>query len=142
LEAAVEKNANVMNEGLNYACELSKKLQNRGTGKKIDLYNIKPKEYIKLTDIVHRKKSKRRPKLTIKEKIMIVHKVIHEHHSEMEVAKEYRITRQYVSYLCMKTTRNPKYFLNIKRRLPPRRMPSRSLMTSSSLGGMLKAQRN
>jgi len=95
--AVAERNTKAMNEGFNSAGELSKKLQNRGTGKKKSAYDISPKEYIEPTDIVYRKKGKRRPKLTVKEKIMIVYKVIHEYHSEKEVAKEFRITQSYVS---------------------------------------------
>ena len=107
--AVSEMNSKAMNDGLNSAAELGKKLQNRGTGVKKDPYDIQPKEYIEPTDIVCRKKGKGRPKLTVREKIKIVHKVICEHHSEKEVAKEHRISQQYVSYLCMKTRKNPKF---------------------------------
>ena len=91
------------------AAELSKKIQSRGTKSSANPNEIKPSEYREPVSIACRKKGKRRPKITLREKILIIHRVINQYHSEKEVEKEFRISQPYVSRLCVKARKNPKF---------------------------------
>ena len=90
--------------------KLVKKIQKRGTGQAPDINPILAKECIVPTNPNRRRRSNRRPRLSTSDKVEIVHKVINQHHSHKEVAKEFRVTQGYVALLCSKTRKNPKFF--------------------------------
>jgi len=104
--ALVQQDQSAIDAGVESIEELSKKLQNRGTGLRKNPFEIKPAEYIEPTPKACRKRGKGRPKLTAGDKIDIVHKVLHGLHPEKDVAKEYRITQQCVSLLSNKAKKN------------------------------------
>ena len=112
-KAAVQRNKDLLNDAQRSTAELNKKLQNRGTGVKAAPNEIKPSEFKEPTGILKRRKGKHRPKLTAREKVRIVHRVIHQHHFEKDVAKEYRISQQRVNYLCQKAKKNPMFLAEI-----------------------------
>ena len=60
--------------------------------KQMDTDPISPSEYKEPTSINCRRKGKHRPKLTVKDKIDIVHRSIIKNHFEKDIAKEFRIT--------------------------------------------------
>ena len=95
--------------GLATATELSKKIQNRGDKSLSNPNEIRPAEYKEHVSAASRKKGKHRPKVTLREKIEMVHKVINQYHSVKEVAKEFRISQPYVSRLCVQARKNPKF---------------------------------
>ena len=66
--------------------ELCKKLENRGTGIKANPYKIKRSECVEMTPIASMKKGKHRPKLTLADKVSIIHKIIHQLQPVKEVA--------------------------------------------------------
>ncbi len=68
--------------GLANATELGKKIMNRGTKSTTNPNEIKPSEYKEPVSIATRKRIKRRPKVTLREKIQIIHRVINQHHSQ------------------------------------------------------------
>ena len=67
-------------------------LQSRGTGVKRNPNEVSPAEYIEPTSIASRKKGKHRKKLTVTDKINIVHRIMNLYHPAREVAKELRIS--------------------------------------------------
>ena len=68
---------------------------------------IHPSEYIDPTNPLARKRGRKRSKLTTRDKIQIVHKVLCQHHTVKEVAKEYRISQPYTSLLVTKAKKKP-----------------------------------
>jgi len=84
--------SNALQMGLANAAELSKKIQNRGSRSTANPNEIKPSEYKEPISIACRKKGKHRAKVTLREKILMIHRVINQYHSEKEVAKEFRVS--------------------------------------------------
>ena len=68
---------------------------------------LDPRDFIQPTCIIARRNGGNRPKLTTGDKIAIVHKILCQHVPEKNVAKEFRISRGYVSTLSNKARRNP-----------------------------------
>ena len=95
------------------ATELSKKIQSRGSRGTTTTNDIKPSEYKVPTSIASRKKGKHRAKVTLREKILMIHRVINQYHSVKEVAKEFRISQPYISRLCCKARKNPKFLAEL-----------------------------
>ena len=115
-EVAASQDVQAVVDGLRSAAGLSKRLESRGAGQGLGKHKrgsrkgeIYPNEYIEPTDPNSRKRGKRRPKLSLSEKIGVVHRVIINNHMVKDVAKEFRISQCYVSQLVQKTRRNPKF---------------------------------
>ena len=89
--------------------QLAKKIQNRGSGKKRNPYEIHPSEYIEPTAIDSRKKGGRRGKLSLDQWIDIVFQVIIAHAPTREVAKKHKITESYVTKMCSKARKKPEF---------------------------------
>ena len=89
--------------------KLSKRLRNRDDGTVKETNPIKGSEYIVPVSPSCRRRGSKRAKLTVGQKIKIVHKVIHWKVLVQDVAKEFRITSPYVSNLVSKARRNPKF---------------------------------
>ena len=113
--------AKVLNEGEEEAKRLSKKLESRGSYgedgfkfKSKDRNPIKPGEYVDSTSVSSRKRVHRRSKLSTEEKLSIVHNYTIKHVPAAQIAKEFRISHQYVSFLVKKASKNPKVFDELK----------------------------
>ena len=102
-----------IDSGLASAAKLSKKLESRGAGARVKPDVIHPSEYIEPTNPYARKRGSRRPKLTTQDKIQIVHKILYQHHSVKEVAKEFRISQPYASILATKAKRKPGFLAEL-----------------------------
>ena len=95
--------------GIANATELSKKIQNRGTRGISNPNEIRPSEYKAPISIASRKKMKHRAKVSLREKILIIHRVVNQLHPQKEEAKEFRVSEQLVSFFCVKARKNPKF---------------------------------
>ena len=82
---------------------------NRGTGKKAYTVKIHPSEYKDVTSFASRKRTNRRPTLTVMDRINIAHRVFIQGYMHEDVAKEFRITRQCVTNIIRKASKNPKF---------------------------------
>ena len=72
---------NAIQMGIANAAGLSKKIQNRGSKGSSNPNEIKPSEYKVPTSIACRRRGKHRPRVSLREKILIIHRVINQHHS-------------------------------------------------------------
>ena len=76
---------------------------------------VKPSNEFKSPKTIHkRKRSRTGNKLTLAEKIEISHKVICQNELQADIAKEYRITRAYVSMIVNRSLKNPKYIEELR----------------------------
>jgi len=105
----LEEEVVALNIGHDEAQKIAKRLRNRNDGTVKEANPIKPSEYIEPTTASCRKRGTKRAMLTVGQKVDIVHKVIHWRLPILDVAKEYRITKPYVSMLVNKAQRNPKF---------------------------------
>ena len=87
--AAANLDGPAVADGIHSAAELGDKLLNRGNGKHQYSVKIHPSEYKELTTIGSRKRSNRRPTLTVADKVGIVHRVIIQGHLNKEVSTEF-----------------------------------------------------
>jgi len=71
-------------------------------------------EFKSVTTIHRRKRSRKGKKLTLEEKIEISHKVICQGELQADVAKEYRLSKTYVSNIVNRSWKNPKYIGELK----------------------------
>jgi len=82
-------------------------MRNRGSGISRNPHEIHPSEYKEIVPISHRKKCRTKNKVTLSEKIKIVHEVLCKLRPIAHVAKEYRIAATYVSTIVTKVKKKP-----------------------------------
>ena len=63
-------------------------------------------DYIEPTPYLHRRKLKKRPKLTISEQVAIAHRVFIDKEYQKDVAREFRVSHPWVSRICSRLTKN------------------------------------
>ena len=97
-----------LEKGLDDAGKLGKKIRNRGSGIRPIPNEIHPSEYKETIPGSHRKRSRTKNKLTLSEKILIVHQVVIQLKPLKQVAKEHRVTASYISLIVQKVKKNPK----------------------------------
>ena len=108
-EDAFQQKADQVMDCFKSACKLARKLQARGYGVKEKKPTLSVAECKEPASVDSRRRGKNRPKLSVKEKIEIIYKVICKELPEKDVAKEFRVSANYVSKLITKIRRRPRF---------------------------------
>ena len=88
---------------------LAKKIRTRGTGARGTDHIPPVAAFKEPVPIDKRKRCRSKNKLSVEEKITIVHQVICQKFKHADIAKEHRITHGYVSLLALKASKNRKF---------------------------------
>ena len=88
---------------------LSKKIENRGSGKKKDPNEIKASEYKEPIPPDGRRRGKRRGPLRLHDKVNIIHEVVCQYIPTKEVARKYRVSDSYVALLTSIAKNKPRF---------------------------------
>ena len=85
-----------------------KKIRNRGSATQRNPNEIKPSEYKEIPPIPHRKKSRTKSKIELREKIEIVHEVLIQLLPLNHVARKHRVCSSWVGKIVKKVKDKPK----------------------------------